>query len=276
MKSLMLLLKFLHCSVLTRNTALISSPSGVFTAARPAATNWFTEEKPVEGFGGLGRSFKVEDSILPWCKCCSTCAFFGESLVQVLDRQWGAGPNMFPFIPQCSSVCFFPLLKGLAPLVLKCLMRADSLFITATWNTRTRRQCLQQIPNPVVAGGATALKTQTMVNAHVNLSYKCRLGFGQLHDIGWHTQNNRKTKLKTLPNNAFWVKKWRIEAQKHVTYAEIQVLAANKILQVPTAMHVPSVTTWWAKSWGMSEARRNKAMRLWISWRLNSWHVLAL
>ena len=42
------------------------------------------------------------------------------------------------------------------------------------------------------------------VSAHVNLSYKCRLGFGQLHDIGWpNTQNNRKTKLKTLPNNAF-------------------------------------------------------------------------
>ena len=33
------------------NTARISSPSGVFTAARPAATNWFTEENPVTSTG---------------------------------------------------------------------------------------------------------------------------------------------------------------------------------------------------------------------------------
>ena len=93
----------------------------------------------------------------------------------------------------------------------------------------------------------------------------------------WLTYSEQQEdKAENSSKQCVWVKKWRIEAQKHVTYAEIQVLAANKILQVPTAMHVPSVTIWWAKSWGMSEARRNKAMRLWISCRLNSWHVLAL
>ena len=114
------------------------------------------------------------------------------------------------------------------------------------------------------------------VSAHVNLSYKCRLGFWSTAWYWLTYSEQQEDKAENSSKQCVWVKKWRIEAQKHVTYAEIQVLAANKILKVQTALHVPSNTTWCAKARGMSEAMRNKATRLWISWRLNSWHFLAL
>ena len=114
------------------------------------------------------------------------------------------------------------------------------------------------------------------VSAHVNLSYKCRLGFLSTAWYWLTYSEQQEDKAEHSSEQCIWVKKWRIEAQKHVTYVEIQVLHANKIGTVQTAMHVPSNTTWCAKARGMSEAMRNKATRLWISWRLNSWHFLAL
>ena len=141
------------------------------------------------------------------------------------------------------------------------------------WPNWTNSCAQTQVENSVT----TVLQTQTaggQCTCESQLQIASRLWSTAWYWLTYSEQ--QEDKAENSSKQCVWVKKWRIEAQKHVTYAEIQVLAANKILKVPTAMHVPSVTTWWAKSWGMSEARRNKAMRLWISWRLNSWHVLAL